>query len=396
MKERVQSISTRAVYAGTSTFESRSRPAVTPIYTAAVFSFESLAQLDEVWEGRAPGYIYSRMRNPTVEALEAAVNDLEGGNGAVAFASGMAASTLSVLSCVSQGDHVVAAKVLYGGTYTFFRDELPKRGVSASFVDIMDLDEVRSAVRPGTRVLYCETISNPLMVVADLSALADIAHGAGAVLMVDNTFASPVLCRPMEFGADVVIHSSTKYLNGHSDVIGGVSVASSEKLAGDIRSLATLYGATPSPFDAYLTLRGLRTLDLRVKKASDNAMRLARFLKGHPRVREVYYPGLEGSSQRLLAERYLSGGFGGMLSFEVEGGLEGASRFIDSLQMVELAPSLADVSTTISHPGKTSHRSVPEADREALGVRDGLIRVSVGVEEYDDIQNDFAQALERV
>ena len=396
MKRKPRSIATTAVHAGTKPPQSVTMPKVPPIYAASVFSFDSLSQLDEVWEGKSHGYVYSRMRNPGIDLLEETVNSLEGGAGAVALGSGMAAITVSVLSQVSAGDHIVAAKVLYGGTYTFFHDELPRRGVTTTFVDANDLAEVKCAMRPATRIVYCETVSNPLMEVADISALAEIAHGNGAVLAVDSTFASPVLCRPLQFGADLSIHSGTKYLNGHSDVTNGVAVAGDAALVGKIRSLASTYGPVPSPFDAWLILRGIRTIDLRVKKCSENALQLANFLARHPKVTVVHYPGLLESPYRTLAEKYLDGGFGGMLSFEVHGGLDGARALIDSLDMVELVPSLAGVSTTVSHPGKTSHRAIPLAERAAYGVGDGLIRVSVGIEDYADIEEDFKQALEQV
>lgn len=396
MTRKAQGRATTAVHAGAKVPESVTMPKVPPIYAASVFSFDTLAQLDEVWEGRSKGYVYSRMRNPGIDLLEEAVNNLEGGAGAVAFASGMAAITVSALSALSSGDHVVSAKVLYGGTYTFFHEELPRRGVAATLVDVNNLDEVRAAMRPNTRILYCETVSNPLMEVADLSALAAIAHGAGALFLVDNTFASPVLCRPLGFGADLSIHSGTKYLNGHSDVTSGVAVAADPALLSKIRSLASLYGPVPSPFDAWLILRGIRTIDLRVRKCSENALNLARFLSSHPKVTLVHYPGLPGSPYRELAGKYLDGGFGGMLSFEVRGGLDGARKAIDFLEMAELVPSLAGVSTTVSHPGKTSHRAIPQVERSAYGVGDGLVRVSAGIEDYADIEADFAQALERV
>lgn len=396
MKRKSRSVATKAVHAGTTPPESRTLPKVAPIYATSVFSFDTLSQLDDVWEGRSPGYVYSRMRNPGVDLLEEAVNVLEDGEGAVAFGSGMAAITLSVLAQVVEGDHIVAGKVLYGGTYSFLHDELPKRGVQTTFVDGNSLDEFRAAMRPNTRVLYCEVISNPLMEVADLSGLAEIARRCRVSLVVDNTFASPVLCRPLRFGASVSIHSGTKYLNGHSDVTSGVAIAGDKALAGKIRSLATTYGPVPSPFDAWLLVRGLRTIDLRVRKCSENALRLAGFLAAQPKVTVVHYPGLEGSPYRALGEKYLDGGFGGMLSFEVRGGLDGARQLIDSLDMVELVPSLAGVSTTVSHPGKTSHRGIPLAERAAYGVGDGLIRVSVGIEEYVDIEEDFRLALEQV
>lgn len=404
MKDRRKSVATISVHAGSRPPESVTRPKVPPIYATSVFSFDYLDQIDEVYGGSARGYVYSRMSNPGIDLLEEAVAQLEDGGDAVAFASGMAAITTAVLASVSDGDHVLSARTLYGGTYTFFQDDLPKRGVSVTFVDINDLPSAREALRPETKVVYCETISNPTMEVADLPALAEMAHEAGALLMVDNTFASPVLCRPLTLSADVVIHSGTKYLNGHSDGLSGVLAVARESddvpprqgLAKRIRSMAEAYGPTPSPFDAWLLLRGIRTLSLRVQRHSENALKLARFLESHPKVTTVHYPGLESSTHHEVAKRVLSGGFGGMLSFEVTGGLEGARRFIDSLEMVELVPSLAGVSTTVSHPGKTSHRSIPLEERSPYGIGDGLIRVSTGIEDYADIEADFAQALENV
>lgn len=419
MGKKRPSISTRAVHAGAKPPPSVTVPKVPPVYASSVFSFDCLEKIDDVYEGKAPGYVYSRQRNPGIDLLEQAVCSLECGSEAVAFASGMAAITCSVLALVRSGDHVVAGRVLYGGTLTFFKDDLPRRGVETTFVDMNDLDQVRSAMRSRTKVVYCETISNPLMEVADLSALAAIAHEAGALLVVDNTFASPVLCRPLERGADISINSTTKYLNGHSDVTGGVAVfapcpggraGEGETGAGDarkdahtaaqsVRSLAALYGPTPSPFDAWLTLRGLRTIDLRVRKCSENALRLAEFLSKHPKVGVVHYPGLGSSPYHELGRKYLDGAYCGMLSFALKEGpglassLEAARAVIDSLKMVELVPSLAGVATTVSHPGKTSHRAIPCAEREAYGVGDGLIRVSVGIEDYSDIEDDFRQAL---
>ena len=398
MKLNPGSTATRAVHAGAQPPRSVTVPKSAPIYASSVFSFDSLAQLDDVYSGNAPGYVYSRMKNPGIDLLEEAVQTLEDGAAAVAIGSGMAAITLSILAQVSAGDHVVAAGVLYGGTYDFLRNELPRRGVSTTFVVANDLDAVQAAMRPHTRVVYCETISNPLMTVADLSALAGIAHRGGARLVVDNTFATPVLCKPLGFGADVSVHSGTKYLNGHSDVTGGVAITADRVLGDSIRSLAGTYGPVLSPFEAWLMLRGIRTLDLRVGKCSENALKLARFLSRHPKVTAVHYPGLETSPDRKMAERYLdtARGFGGMLSFEVRGGLDGARSLIDALDLVKLVPSLADVSTTVSHPGKTSHRDIPVAEREAYGVGDGLIRVSAGIEDYRDVEDDFAKALDKV
>lgn len=397
----MEHVNTRAVHAGSKVPESSTSPKVAPIYATSVFSFDRLDLIDEVYLGEKPGYVYTRMRNPGYDMVEEAVASLEGVPHALVFSSGMAAITLGILAAVEAGDKVVSANVLYGGTHTFLKDELPRRGVQAVFVNINDLDEVRGAVSGGTKVLYCETISNPLMEVADLEALAEIAHSAGALLMVDNTFASPVHCRPASFGADVVIHSATKYLNGHSDVTMGALAAEDrsdlhKEYWSRLQSLLSLYGPVPSPIDSWLLLRGIRTLGVRMERHSQNALELAKFLEGHKNVERVFYPGLESSPYHNLGKKYLSSGFGGMLSFEVKGGLEGARRFVDALKMTELVPSLAGVATTVSHPAKTSHRSLTAQEKEACGVRDSLIRVSCGLEHFEDIRLDFSRALDQV
>jgi len=392
---RSKSSATKVVHAGSKLPESATRPKVPPIYATSVFAFDCLDDIDRVYEGNLPGYIYSRMGNPGLEIVQDVVATLENTPDAVLFSSGMAAITVSILSQVSCGDHIVAANVLYGGSYSFLRNELRRRGVETTFVNIDNLSSVKNALRPNTKIVYCETISNPLMGVADLEELSNIAHSNRSFLFVDNTFASPVLCRPFEHGADVVIHSGTKYLNGHSDVTCGVMCCTKE-IAEAIRPLAVIYGPVPSPFDAWLLLRGLRTLFLRMERHSKNALKLATFLESHPKVKVVHYPGLKSSPYHELARKYLDGGFGGMLSFEVEGGLDGARAVVDSLRMVELVPSLAGVATTVSHPGKTSHRAIPPQERESYGVGDGLIRVSVGIEEYSDIEEDFRQALDNL
>ncbi len=388
-------LATRAVHAGSKAPASSTQPKVPPIYAASVFSFSHLDLIDEVYAGESSGYVYSRIANPGPHLLEEAVASLEQSEAALAYSSGMGAIAVSVLTEVKAGDHVVATQVLYGGTYSLFHTELPKFGIATTFVDFNDLDAVAAAIQPNTKILYVETISNPLMEVADLAKLADLAHSHGVKLYVDNTFASPVLCQPLQLGADVSIHSATKYLNGHSDVTAGIVVGHREFIK-RAAGIGTTYGPTLSPFDAWLVLRGIRTIGLRMERHCANALELARYLEQHPKVTLVHYPGLESSAFKAVADRTLTGGYGGMLSFEVVGGLDGARTVIDTLQMVELVPSLAGVATTVSHPGKTSHRAIPLAEREKFGVGDGLIRVSVGIEAIDDIKADFGQALAKL
>ena len=276
-----------------------------------------------------------------------------------------------------------------------FNNEFSRFGVQTTFVDFTDLDAVQNAIRKNTKVFYVETICNPLMEVVDIPAVVAMAKKTGAKVYVDNTFASPIHFRPLEAGADVVVHSATKYLNGHSDITGGV-VASSREFIEKVKKVGTAFGPTLSPFDAWLVLRGMKTLALRMRRHSVNALKLSEFLSGHPKVTVVNYPGLSSSKTYPVAKKILMDGCGGMLSFAVKGGLDAARTVIDGLQMTELVPSLAGPSTTVSHPGKTSHRSIPLSERQAYGVGDDLIRVSVGIENIEDIIDDFAQVLDKV
>ena len=388
-------IDTLAVHAGAAACPSDTRPKVSPIFAASVWAFETLDQVDDVYENRIPGYVYSRISNPGVEQLEQALMLLEGAEAAAAYSSGMAAIAMSLLTELNSGDHVLAHQVLYGGTYGLFRNEMGRFGIETTFVDFTDMDAVREAVKPNTRVLYVETICNPLMEVIDIPAVVELAGKVGAKVFVDNTFASPVHFRPLEAGADVVLHSATKYLNGHSDITGGV-VASGREFIDRVKKVGTTFGPTLSPFDAWLVLRGLKTLAIRMERHSANALKLAGYLADHPKVTRVHYPGLTGSKTHYVAKQILRGGYGGMLSFAVPGGLAAARTVIDGLKLTELVPSLAGPSTTVSHPGKTSHRSIPLAERQTYGVGDDLIRVSVGIENIEDIMADFEQALAKV
>ena len=388
-------IDTLAVHAGAKPSPSDTRSKISPIFASSVWAFDSLEQIDDVYEHRAPGYVYSRISNPGVEQLEQAITLLEGTEAAAAYSSGMAAIAMSLLAELQAGDHVLAHQVLYGGTYALFTNELSRFGVEATFVDFTDMEAVRGAIRPNTKVLYVETICNPLMEVIDIPAVVELARKTGAKVYVDNTFASPVHFQPCAVGADVVIHSATKYLNGHSDITGGV-VASSKEFIDRVKKVGTTYGPTLSPFDAWLVLRGIKTMAVRMERHSANALKLAEFLEKHPKVTKVHYPGLCGSKTYSVAKRLLQGGCGGMLSFAVAGGMESARTVINGLQLTELVPSLAGPSTTVSHPGKTSHRAIPLAERQAYGVGDDLIRVSVGIENSADILADFEQVLEQV
>lgn len=370
-------------------------PTVTPIYQTSVFTFNSLEQVDEAFNGIPGGYVYSRMHNPNHSVLEETLADLEGGEAAVVTSSGMGAILIACLGHLAAGDRMLVTRDCYGGTQVQFVQEFRRFGITVDFVDFTDLAATEQALQTGAKVLYLETISNPLMKVVDIPALSQLAHQHGALVLIDNTFASPYVCQPLTLGADLSIHSLTKYLNGHSDVMGGVVIGSAE-LIKPVKRAAVNLGPTPSPFDCWLVLRGLKTLALRMERHCSNALALAETLAKHPAVRAVYYPGLPGTAQHGLASQQFRQGFGGMLGFEVAGGVEGAESVIRALQLAELVPSLAGVTTTISHPAKTSHRGLTAAQRAELGIDDGLIRLSVGIEAIADLQADFVQALDQI
>jgi cystathionine beta-lyase/cystathionine gamma-synthase len=385
---------TLTVHGASQVEEGIAKSKVPPLFATTVFKFESFEELDRAWDHHE-GYVYSRMDNPSVRQLEELVALLEGCDDAVAFASGMGAITTSLLSLLKPGDHVVAENVLYGGTFTFFKEELLRNGVEVSFADTTDLEAVRQACRFNTSLIYTETITNPLMEVAPLSELGALAQEKGAILAVDNTFASPLLCHPGEHGADLVLHSSTKYINGHSDVTGGIA-AGSREIMELVRRGKTLRGACMSPFDAWLTLRGARTLALRMRQHSKNALALAEALEKNEKILKVHYPGLLSHPQHDLARAQFGKDCGGMLSVEIRGGLPEVNRLIKELQLVQFVPSLACLSTTISPPARTSHRSLSPEERQARGITDGLVRISAGIEDVKDIIQDFEEALRTI
>jgi methionine-gamma-lyase len=379
--------STRAIH-GREPRSGPGRPLVQPIVAATTFSFESAAQFGRVMSEEEYGFLYTRIRNPTVEELNDVLADLEGAEAALTFSSGMAAIAAAVLTNLAPEDTLLAATQLYGTTYAFLERRLRPLGIDVVYADVTDH---RAWERPA-RVRYVETMANPGAPVADLAAIA--ATKGDGVLLVDNTFASPVLCRPLEHGADIVCESATKYLNGHHDVTAGVAAASAETIAAMHRYLIDT-GANLDPFPAFLLRRGLKTLALRVEKSQTNALAIARFLEGHERVARVLYAGLESYPQHELARRQLDG-FGAMLAFEVESGRAAGEAFMDALELCPRATSLGGLDTMVSHPASTSHRQFSEEQLAAAGVSPGLLRVSVGCEDVDDVIADFRQALEQV
>ena len=364
-----------------------------PIYQTSTFAMRDAEHGAELFAHHGKGYVYTRLGNPNPGVVEEKVADLEGGEAAVATASGMAAISAALMTILQAGDHVVAGRVLYGCTHSLLADGLTRFGIATSFVDTTDVEAVRAAMRPDTRVVFLETPANPNLELTDVAAVAEVAHQHGALVVVDNTFCTPYLQRPLELGADVVVHSATKYLNGHGDVIAGFVVGRAE-LMDRVRELGLkdLTGAVLGPFEAFLVLRGMKTLSYRMEAHCANAQRVAEFLDGHPLVEKVIFPGLPDHPQHELALRQMSGP-GGVVSFEVAGGREAAVRLIDAVRLISIAVSLGDIESLIQHPATMTHASYGEEARAAAGISEGLVRLAVGLEDPQDLIADLDQAL---
>jgi len=426
-------LGTRAVHAAQETADPSTNARAVPIYATSSYVFNNSEHAADLFALRAFGNIYTRIMNPTNDVFEKRVAALEGGVAAVATASGQAAETLTILNLAQAGENIVASKALYGGTVSLFAHTLPRLGITTTFVDIHNLDEVRAAINDKTRAVYVETIGNPRLDVPDFRALADLAHAAGLPLVVDNTFATPILCRPIEHGADIVLHSATKWIGGHGTSIGGIVVdggtfdwgkaprfkafyqdpdpayhglkyaetfgnLGGANIAFAIRlrvSLLRDLGAALSPFNSFLFLLGLETLHLRIERHCTNALRVAQFLADHPLVTWVSYPGLSNHPTHARAKRYLDGGFGGVLTFGVRGGASAAQRVAGSTKLFSLLANVGDAKSLIIHPWTTTHEQLSDAERAAAGVTADLVRLSVGIEDVDDLLRDLDQALRR-
>ena len=358
---------------------------ITPIYQTSTYVQEAL--------GVHKGYEYARTQNPTRSALEANLAAMEHGKAAFCFASGMAA-TGAVMTLLASGDHVVATDTLYGGTYRLFERVLRKYQLDFTYADTSRLDQLERAIRPATRLVFLETPTNPVLQITDLAAACTIAHGHGVPVVVDNTFASPYVQRPIDFGADLVVHSTTKFLNGHSDSVGGAVIASRDDHIEWLRFVQNAEGAILGPMDAWLVLRGTKTLPLRMERHNANALVLAEYLASHPQVAGVHYPGLTSHPQHALAGRQMHG-FGGLVSCRL-GSFERARTVLNSVRLIALAESLGGVESLISHPATMTHASIPHDERQRLGITDDLVRLSVGIEDVDDLKDDLAQALGRL
>lgn len=368
----------------------------TPIYQTSTFEFESVEQGGARFAGEQSGFIYTRLGNPTTAELEARVASLEGGEACVAMSSGMGAISSVIWSALEAGDQLIADDTLYGCTFALFTHGLPRFGVETSLIDLSDLDAFRSALTPRTRVVYLETLCNPTMKAVDIKAVANIAHDydPSIIVIVDNTFASPYLVRPLELGADVVVHSATKYLNGHGDVIAGFAVGNTEFMS-RVRmfGLKDMTGAVLGPFESFLIIRGLKTLSIRMEKHSANAVKVAEFLEQHPAVKKVYYPGLKSFEYHDVAEKEMLLP-GGMMSFELKADRDASAAAINKLKFVTIAVSLGDAETLVEHPASMTHSTYTAEELEAAHIPQGLVRMSVGLEDAEDIIADLKSALD--
>jgi O-succinylhomoserine sulfhydrylase len=366
-----------------------------PIYTTSSFAFESAAQAAARFSGEEPGNIYSRFTNPTVRTFQDRLAALEGGESCIATASGMSAVLATCLALLRAGDHIVSARALFGTTTSLFANYLPRYGIEVSFVGLSDLAAWEQAIRPNTKLLFLETPSNPLTELADIEALAGMARAAGAVLVVDNCFCTPALQRPLALGADIVIHSATKFLDGQGRCVGGAVVGDQERVGKEVFGFLRTAGPTMSPFNAWVFLKGLETLRLRMAAHCAGARALAQWLEAQPQVERVYYPGLESHSQHALARRQQSD-FGGIVSFEIVGDRRDAWAVIDSTRLLSITANLGDTRSTITHPATTTHGRLTPEQREQAGIRDSLIRVAVGLEDVSDIQADLQRGFDRM
>jgi methionine-gamma-lyase len=384
---------TKCVQAGVGDYEFH--PVVPPIYQTSTFAFESAQHGSSLFAGKQKGYIYTRMLNPTIEALEDSVASLEGGHKSLGCASGMAATHTVIASLTKSGDHVVCSSAVYGPTMTLLKTIMSKFGVETTAVDSSNLDEIEKAMKPNTKVVFIETPGNPTLAITDLEGTAKIAYKHGAKLVVDNTFMSPALQQPFSFGTDVVMHSLTKFLNGHADVVGGIIVVKDEETYLSFRKILNQLGGVIDPFNSFLVHRGLKTLAIRMQKHCENAQKIAEYLEKHPKVKWVSFPGLKSHPQYEIAQKQQKGP-GGMISLELKGGYDAGQVVMNSVQVCKLAVSLGGVETLIQHPASMTHFTLGKEGRKNAGITEGLVRLSVGIENVNDLLKDIEQALSKI
>lgn len=391
--KKILNIESKCVHSGISEYEHG--PVVPPIYQTSTFKFESADHGGSLFAGKQKGYIYSRMLNPTIEAMEDAIAALEGGYKALGCGSGMAAIHTTFAALLNAGDHVICSKSVYGPTNTLLATVMNRFNIKTTFVNTSDTSKVENSLKPNTKVIYIETPGNPTLETTDLAKVSEIAHKNNAIVVVDNTFMSPVLQQPLKFGVDIVVHSMTKFLNGHADVVAGVIVVKDDETYKHFRKTLNQLGGVIDPFNAFLVHRGLKTLAIRMKKHTENAMSIAEFLESHPKIEWVRYPGLKSFPNYEVAQKQHSAP-GGMISFELKGGIEAGKKVMNSVELCQLAVSLGGVETLIQHPASMTHLTMGKEARESAGITDGLVRLSVGIENVDDLLNDLKQALDKV
>ncbi len=385
---------TRLIKAGEGLDLSGIRTPSVPIFQTTNYLYDDVESGTQILLSQKPGHIYARYTNPTVDALNEIVASLEESESALSFASGMAAISSTILAFCQPGDHIVSSACIYGGTYTFFRNQLSRLNISVTFVDPRDHRALAAAIRPETRILYTEPLANPTLISSDLSFWHELSQRHHCKLIVDNTFTPPPILQPLKWGCDIVIHSATKYLGGHSDLMGGIVCGSRTDIEA-IRPVMNTYGPTIAPLIAWLLIRGIRTLGVRIERQNDNAIALAELLHGHDKVNKVFYAGLDSNPQFEINRKQFNG-FSGMLAFEVRGGWEAAKTVMENLKTILFTVSLGDISSLISHPASTSHVYLSPDERAQIGVTDGLLRLSVGIEFIDDLKADLRQALDAV
>lgn len=366
-----------------------------PIFQSSTFEFESAEEGARCFLGESDGYIYTRLGNPTINVLEKMVAELEGGFGGIGTSSGMGAINTVYMALLSKGDHMISSDAVYGPSRVIVEDHYSRYGVESTYVNTSDINKVKEAVKPNTKVLYIETPANPTVEITDIKACAEIAKEHGLVLVVDNTFSSPYLQRPLELGADVVLHSMTKFINGHADIVGGMVVAKTREMYKKLRSMMTALGCNLDPHQSYLVIRGLKTLAIRIDRAQENAQKIAEYLEKHPKVEWVRYPGLPSHPQFELAKKQMDGP-GALISFGLKGGFEAGKTLMNNVKVSILAVSLGGVESLIEHPASMTHSKVSPEDKKKAGISDGLVRYSAGIEDINDLLWDLEQALEKV
>ncbi|MFC2103726.1 trans-sulfuration enzyme family protein [Bacteroidota bacterium] len=393
METKNMGFNSKLIHAGD--YQDEFGSAVTPIYQTSTFSFKNAQHGADLFAGKEKGYIYTRIGNPTINVLENKIAELENGCGGVALASGMAAVTTVYLTLLSQGDHMISTSAVYGPSRGVMESHFSKFGVEFSYIDTSNLDEIEKAIKSNSKLLYLETPANPTIQLTDIKKASQIAHKHNILVCVDNTFCSPYLQKPLDLGADVVLHSLTKFINGHADIVGGIIVAKDENLYKSIRKTMIYMGGNMDPHQAYLVIRGVKTLSLRIDKAQESAMKVAEFLENHPKVEWIKYPGLKSFEQHELAKEQMQG-FGSMISFGLRGGFEAGKILMDNVHIATLAVSLGGVESLIQHPASMTHAGVSKEDKLAANITEGLVRYSVGIENVEDVIEDLENALAKI